>query len=471
MHNDEPVIRFREVCGATGPLTFEVKDARTDEVVRPFFDQPFLVIGRGGRADLVLDAAEVSRRHAYLQVIGGRVFCFDLGSRTGIRWEQGAGPSGWLDAGRAIGLGPFTVRLVSGVPDTAVIGPDPLDLVPAEHDPFPGLILEAAVEAAKPGLWRMGRVLALVGSAPECRVRIRGGGVSRFTCSLVRTPAGAWLLDLRGRGGVLVNDMPVRWALLRNGDAVRVGHVAMRVRYDVGPGPHPVLAFESGMRAVNWAALTGSEPPPAASGSPVPTLPAPRTPFVRPPAVLPPGPPAVREDVAAWLVPLTNQFGLMQQQMFDQFTQVLLMMGQMFSQLHRDQLGLVREELEKLQEVSHELRTLQAELAQGGRGTGSATAAPAVKPPPGMPAVNGTATAAPQARGASEGTPTQARSASEGNPMPQAPGQPRPQAAPAPASDGLTDQDIHAELCRRIQALQQERETRWQKLLSSLLGK
>jgi pSer/pThr/pTyr-binding forkhead associated (FHA) protein len=463
MHSDEPVIRFREVCGATGPLALEVEDARTREMVRPAFDPPFLVIGCGGRADLVLDAPELSQRHAYLQVIGGRVFCFDLRSRSGIRREQGSGPSGWLGPGEAVGLGPFTVRLVSGVPDTAVTGPDPLGVVPAGHDSLPGLILEAIGPAAKTGLWRMNRVLAFIGHAPECRVRIQDGSVSRFSCSLVRTPAGAWIVDLRGRSGVLVNDMPVRWALLRNGDVVRVGSIAVRVRYEAPAGPYPVLAFEPGIRAVDTAALARTGSPPAGAGRLAPALPAP---LPLPPGVLPPGLPADRPDVAAWLVPLTNQFGLMQQQMFDQFTQVLLMMGQMFSQLHREQLGLVREELERLQEVSLELRTLQAELVQSGRRPGNETGAPAAAPariaPAGLPPAsagaltpNGTAAPAPQAR-----------SASEGNPMPTGPGKP-----PLAPGGGLTDQDIHAALCRRIQELQQERETRWQKLLNGLLGK
>jgi hypothetical protein len=48
---------------------------------------------------------------------------------------------------------------------------------------------------------------------------------------------------------------------------------------------------------------------------------------------------------------------------------------------------------------------------------------------------------------------------------------PRPQVPPSPGSGAPADCDIHAELCRRIQGLKQERETRWQKLLTGLLGK
>ena len=41
------------------------------------------------------------------------------------------------------------------------------------------------------------------------------------------------------------------------------------------------------------------------------------------------------------LVPLVNQFGLMQQQMFDQFQQAMAMMVQMFGTMHRDQMEVI----------------------------------------------------------------------------------------------------------------------------------
>src|SRR5207245_1978028 len=57
-------------------------------------------------------------------------------------------------------------------------------------------------------------------------------------------------------------------------------------------------------------------------------------------------------------------FGQMQQQMFDQFQQAMVMMVQMFRSLHRDQMQLVREELDRLHELTAELQSLQADLAK-----------------------------------------------------------------------------------------------------------
>ncbi len=63
------------------------------------------------------------------------------------------------------------------------------------------------------------------------------------------------------------------------------------------------------------------------------------------------------------LVPLVNQFGLMQQQMFDQFQQAMAMMVQMFGTMHRDQMEVIRAELDRLNKLSDEVRALTAELA------------------------------------------------------------------------------------------------------------
>ena len=45
------------------------------------------------------------------------------------------------------------------------------------------------------------------------------------------------------------------------------------------------------------------------------------------------------------LMPLMEQFGVMQQQMFDQFHRTMMMMMQMFSTMHQEQATLLREEM------------------------------------------------------------------------------------------------------------------------------
>jgi hypothetical protein len=54
-----------------------------------------------------LDRGDVSQRHAYFQVLAGRVFGYDLPSRTGLHWGEAAVPAGRLDRARPVRVGPF----------------------------------------------------------------------------------------------------------------------------------------------------------------------------------------------------------------------------------------------------------------------------------------------------------------------------------------------------------------------------
>ena len=220
------------------------------------------------------------------------------------------------------------------------------------------------------------------------------------------------------------------------------------------------------------------------------------------------------EPAESMLVPLVNQFGLMQQQMFDQFQQAMAMMVQMFGTMHRDQMEVIREELERLNELSDEVHALRAELA--GRtqaepaavssepGTVTPVAARAVPVEPTIavrPAATETAPSpkavAADATGGTE-QPATARS------MPQQPSTPisalsesaalaRSLKTPANNDQGPTEnsrpfgpepslknnetkaastseRDSVVWLHQRIMLLQQERETRWQKILKLLPG-
>jgi hypothetical protein len=62
----------------------------------------------------------------------------------------------------------------------------------------------------------------------------------------------------------------------------------------------------------------------------------------------------------ALLVALLNQFALAQQQMFEQFQQVVLAMIGTIAMLQREQADLVRHELAQVRELTRQLSTLQA---------------------------------------------------------------------------------------------------------------
>src|SRR5262249_53992259 len=88
---------FANSCGANGPLRLDVTGPVPTQSVRCVFEQPYIMVGREPGNDLRLDNEQVSRRHAYMQMIAGRIFCIDLGSRTGIWWESRTRTVGWFD--------------------------------------------------------------------------------------------------------------------------------------------------------------------------------------------------------------------------------------------------------------------------------------------------------------------------------------------------------------------------------------
>src|SRR5262245_64030883 len=84
---------------------------------------PFALVGRADACDVTLTDAEVNPRHAWLQVVGGRVLAIDLGSRTGLGWPGNATGPGWLDIGVPVRIGPFHLRLCSPVSPRPVFFP------------------------------------------------------------------------------------------------------------------------------------------------------------------------------------------------------------------------------------------------------------------------------------------------------------------------------------------------------------
>jgi hypothetical protein len=145
-----------------------------------------------------------------------------------------------------------------------------------------------------------------------------------------------------------------------------------------------------------------------------------------------------------------------QQQMFQQFTQTILMMSQTLAQANHDQRALFAKELKRIHRSTRDLEMLQQQLApqaSAPAGPARATAAPAKKPP----------------------TPDALARAPERLPSPLSPvgnGAASPPAPPAPVATkpGQPTQDIHALLSQRIAELQQERQSGWTALLGLFGG-
>jgi pSer/pThr/pTyr-binding forkhead associated (FHA) protein len=233
--SQQPTDLFATSCGATVPLELNVSGPGQAGAGRHIFDHPFVLVGRDERNGILLDDPEVSRRHAYLQQLGGRVFCVDLGSRTGIRWEGEPRPAGWLRLDQRIQIGPFTLELAKvlrageGPVEAAAEHGDPLQDRVCDPHSLPQLTVEVGNEVKS--RLQLNRELVLVGSAPGCRVRLRDASISRYHCSLVRTPEGVWVIDLLSGSGTCLNGQPIRWAMVKEGDQLQVGPYVLRVSH------------------------------------------------------------------------------------------------------------------------------------------------------------------------------------------------------------------------------------------------
>jgi pSer/pThr/pTyr-binding forkhead associated (FHA) protein len=531
---------FLAACGIEDSFQFAVENQNATESRLRLLYQPFAIVGRDLRADVVLDHVDVSRRHVYLQVVEGRVFWIDLESRTGTRGERESQKFGWLEGGRTFGVGPYVIRRFVGDGQT----PAKLDrndlprdtpLVARAHAYLAQseVALEFLNGPSQSMFKPVHRVLSLIGSASGCKFRLTDSSVSRFHGSLLQTSTGLWIVDLLGQKGIAINDVPVRSSRLVDGDIVRIGRYQIRIRrrpcsqrsepelFDLGRTAFlPKQAHRShallDLKLTNWASAVApfrSGSLDARNSSPFPiqaiSIPSkvdlvssnPMLPFNVPQSEL-------SESV---LAPLVNQLGLIQQQMFDQFQQAMAMMVQMFGTMHRDQMEVIRAELDQLRELTEEFHALKSELAKrtqnqdgpisrelelnlaefdrpAGMDSNGFTPLPPITPPkPKGGSEPGRISKAPTSSSTSvsskitgqrpspETNPLVTQSsaspppvASNSQPAVQTNSQPSTKASSVPGSD--SDRATVLWLHQRIMVLQRERESRWQKILKLVPG-
>jgi pSer/pThr/pTyr-binding forkhead associated (FHA) protein len=293
--------------------------------------QPFALIGRDPSNDLCLEDSRISQRHVYVQMLGGRLFCVDMGSRVGIRCAGVQGTSGWLNPGEELEVGPFTIRyMTESLPTSPLAGINPLEARGTDVQLLPTVALEFANGLTRQPRWRLNRILTLAGRATNCKLQLADVTVSRYHAAFVAAPQGLWIVDLLGKDGTRVNGERVRWAQLEDGDRVQIGKFLIRV-WQEGPA-------------------TGSNPAVVVSG---PT-------GSRPTLQLPE---AVTAGGDSPLTPLIEQFQRLRLHSYDEFHQSMLLMLQMFNMLQRDRLTPVREDLDQVYKLTRELQNLHAPAA------------------------------------------------------------------------------------------------------------
>ncbi len=403
--NDGSLAAFLRACGARQPLHLLLRNRQTGETTKIQLRYPFAVVGRHVRSDLPIPDWRVSSRHAYLQVFNGAVFCADLGSKTGLVWRSGRHGANWFVPGDALVLGNYELELYGPsarlVVDEAQPPVSPLRK-PPDPDLRPAAWLEFLTGKSPERYWRVTRPMVLLGRAPWCKLQLSHRTVSTAHCVLLWQAGNLWLVDLNSRSGILVNDLPQRWARLNDGDIFSLGVFSIRCHYaapdDVDhqqptasvPEPHTVDDMADQQRATGIEVSerdTDTLPPfsgPALAARPAARSSAqddrvPVSAHTDPPArllirsgsdeeaglmVRPEGgdvPVTLTRNDLSWLV---DQMAAFQQQVFDQSQQLVLMVLQAFGRMHNEQMAVIKKELDALKEINRELVWLKARLAQ-----------------------------------------------------------------------------------------------------------
>jgi pSer/pThr/pTyr-binding forkhead associated (FHA) protein len=450
---DEPLDPFSEATGLSGPLVVRLEGPGSRGLHAMEFRRPFLVVGRDPFADIVIDRPEVSRHHAYFQVVAGGVFCVDLISRTGVQWDDGARFAGWVDPARGVEIGSVRVRFEGD----AAVPSERGDSLPISRSfrwgSLPDARLEFLGEDSGREPWRVSRALVLIGRSPACRVQYSGPGIGPIHAALVRTPAGVWVVDLLGGGGLSVGAAPARSARLVDGDRIAMGDHRIRIR--IGPAAAQLPA-----RSELAEGPTDRRGRPARSTPRIPASPSPDGGDSIPRRVDTSG---IADPVAARLL---DEFDRMHRRTTGQFQQAILMMFRM----HQDQMDLIRDELSRLDRLEDELKALRAETARDDPPRPPRVALRLIsgEPPAPPPEPDG-----PIEKDRDRAHPTGRRPAVDPVAVGPDPGETEPALPIRRDRSGpefLSGPDQHARLAQRLLEIKDERQGLWRKLLSALSG-
>lgn len=397
--NDPLIAQFAEACGARGPLDLRIGLADGRVMAEGSVAQPFTLVGRDEACDVTLTDPEVHPRHAWIQVIDGRVFALDLGSRAGVVWPDGSPGPGWMDPDTTLKIGPFRVTLRNPVSPR----PGRSDASPVQADPDlavsrPAVQLEFKNGRPPKDKWVVNRVLTLVGKSEACKLNLVADDVSPYHCGLVLTPTGLWVVDLSGRG-VVVNGERMRVAPLPDGAALSIGRFSIGCRYPVSTDTPHGLRQPSG-RTSPGRVLRAPPPPTPDDEVPLGGLPSMDSSsglpsshilhgtFRRPnssgamsaPILLAAGPTSdaaaksgrigvpVPAPVAAPAdhpaAALIGQLAEIHGQMFEQVQQALLMMARLCGEIRAGRSAAVEQELGRIKDLNGELARLQGEVTR-----------------------------------------------------------------------------------------------------------
>jgi pSer/pThr/pTyr-binding forkhead associated (FHA) protein len=206
-----------------------------------------LTIGRNPGNDVLIDNVGVSRRHAVIKVIAGRVLVEDLGSANGTFVNGQRITTHELQDGDEILV--LKHRLVYRVPgETAVpkaeavrdIGQQTMYIEPAAVAQAAAGKPEAGLPRLRPRLilpdlkkFPLGEEEVTLGSGPDCEIQIAGLFVAKAHARIVPEKDGHFrIVHLGGLAGTRVNGAKISEHVLRHGDEISIGRQKLLFRLE-----------------------------------------------------------------------------------------------------------------------------------------------------------------------------------------------------------------------------------------------
>lgn len=316
--------------------------------------RPFALVGRSSDADIPLDDRAVSARHTYLHLDHRGVYAVDLVTRTGTRINGTGQMVGWLRPGDWIEISGRRVELVRMRIDDAVIDPPHCAedmLSDNEQVPLVSVTLEPRRSADPP--WVLGSELVFLGWSASCGIQIKDSSVARTHCALVRSPRGAYLVDLCGRQ-TWVEEKVVRGAAaLHDGDILTIGSTQFTVRVEPPAASRNATPFPRVIpRDETLRELATIE-----TAQPHALMPfhAPAFPAIHPDLI----PSEAQAALMAWMVG-TIQGG--QGEMLRRQGEFQAAMTQVLQRIQQDNAALLEAQLERIESIDRELAAIRAEI-------------------------------------------------------------------------------------------------------------
>jgi len=402
---------FAAACGLRGPLRFMVEHTETGQSQSFDVVEPFVLIGQSPGCHLRLLHPDVSFRHAYCQVLQGRLYVYDLDTESGTVWGTGLRLEGPLTPESRLQIGPFVVRLSRAPAFTCSLQPTADDWQP-ENEPLENVRLwfeNATGRSSHNSLRPLRRQITILGRSNRCHLKLSNSSVSKTHCAIVRTEVGNWVVDLLGRNGTLLNGQPVRFAAVGPDDTLCAGRFRMRIRELIRSAES-----DAGLHAVDGRHPTETESPTQlADLERLPPVVVRATPLdngtleqqieesrqslavhaTRLPETLHSD--GARSTNDALILAMMEQFSNLQQQLLTHTQQQMSMLTEMFATLHKAQNDAVMDQLRRIQEITSELNELKAQKAVGTsavdgqehRATGGQQASQALQAPTRQPAI------------------------------------------------------------------------------------